>query len=259
MKKIILTTLLLAIIAIISPTNADAKTLKVATNAEFEPYEFIKNGKYVGFDIDLMSEIAKKIGAKVEYQNMEFDGVVGAVLSNTCDLSISGLTITPKRAKTVAFSIPYINAAQFIIIRTDDKTITGKTKAEIDKQIEGKKIGVVTGFTGQKYVTGEPTLNYKKIKGAKAVVFDNVSLAVSALRNKGIDLIVMDDVVAQKVSATAANKKHIKTIEIPLTVEKYAIAINKKNTALKADVDKALNTLIKDGTVKKLLAKWDIR
>ena len=250
-----------AALFISAPMMAEAAPLKlkVATNAEFEPYEFIKDGKFVGFDIDLMAQIAKKIGAEVTYQNMEFDGVVGAVLSGTCDLAASGLTITPKRAETVAFSVPYINAAQFLIVRTDEKSIVGTTKAALDKQLEGKKIGVVTGFTGQKYVEGDASLKYPKIKNAKSVVFDNVSLAVAALINKSIDVIVMDDVVAQKVSSVAANKKAIKTIEVPLTVEKYAIAINKKNTELKNKVDKALKELIADGTVKKLLAKWAIR
>lgn len=241
-------------------TAANAATkLKAATNAEFEPYEFLKDGKFAGFDIDLMGEIAKKIGAEVTYQNMEFDGVIGSVQSGTCDLAISGLTITPKRAETVAFSIPYINAAQFLIVRTDEKTITGKTKAELDKQLEGKKIGVVTGFTGQKYVEGDASLKYAKIKNAKPAVFDNVSLAVAALRNKSIDVIVMDDIVAQKVSAAPANSKAIKAVEVPLTVEKYAIAISKKNPELKAKIDKALKALLDDGTVKKLLAKWEIR
>ncbi len=251
----------LAVALVAAPMAADAASvkLKVATNAEFEPYEFIKDGKFVGFDIDLMSEIAKKIGAEVTYQNMEFDGVVGAVLSGTCDLAISGLTITPKRAETVAFSVPYINAAQFLIVRTDEKAINGSTKAKLDKQLEGKKIGVVTGFTGQKYVEGDASLKYAKIKNAKSAVFDNVSLAVAALRNKSIDVIVMDDVVAQKVCAVSSNKGAIKAIEVPLTVEKYAVAINKNNTDLKNKVDGAMKALIADGTVKKLLAKWEIR
>lgn len=252
--------LVLAAALVAAPMTAAASTkLKVATNAEFEPYEFIKDGKFVGFDIDLMAEIAKKIGAEVTYQNMEFDGVVGAVLSGTCDLAISGLTITPKRAETVAFSVPYINAAQFLIVRTDEKVINGNTKAKLDKQLEGKKIGVVTGFTGQKYVEGDASLKYAKIKNAKPVVFDNVSLAVAALRNKSINVIVMDDVVAQKVCSVDSNKNAIKAIEVPLTVEKYAIAINKKNTELKGKVDAAMKALIADGTVKKLLAKWEIR
>ena len=144
-------------------------------------------------------------------------------------------------------------------MRTDEKTITGKTKAALDKQLEGKKIGVVTGFTGQKYVEGDASLKYAKIKNAKPAVFDNVSLAVAALRNKSIDVIVMDDIVAQKVSAAPANSKAIKAVEVPLTVEKYAIAISKKNPELKAKIDKALKALLDDGTVKKLLAKWEIR
>lgn len=163
------------------------------------------------------------------------------------------------RAETRAASKPIrVDKSQKYVTLDFDNVEIG-VLVKFVSELTGKKIGVVTGFTGQKYVEGDASLKYPKIKNAKSVVFDNVSLAVAALINKSIDVIVMDDVVAQKVSSVAANKKAIKTIEVPLTVEKYAIAINKKNTELKNKVDKALKELIADGTVKKLLAKWEIR
>lgn len=238
--------------------TAFAAEFKVATNAEFEPFEFIKDGQYAGFDIELLNEICKKTGDTYKIHNMEFDGVVGSVVSKTCDLAVAGLTITPKRAETIAFSISYLDAAQYVIVNRKGN-INGKTKAELDKQLEGKKIGVVSGYIGEKYVTGDKSLLFPEIKGAKVFVFDNVTLAVADLKNGRIDAVIMDDIVSKQIASKPANKSLIKTIEVPLTVEQYAIGLNKKDTATKAKIDKALAELIEDGTVAKLLKKWGIR
>lgn len=260
MKFIVLTmAVVIGTILCGSAFAANKGAIKIATNAEFEPFEFIKDGKYAGFDVDLMNAISKKIGRDIVWNNMEFDGVVGSVVSGTCDLAAAALTITPARAKTVAFSVPYMEAAQFIIVRKDDTVMTGQSKKELRTQMKGKKIGVVTGYIGQKYVTGDKSLGFEKIEGAKPVIYDSVIFAVEALKNKAIDLIVMDDIVSMHIADTDSNKDKIKTIEIPLTVEKYALAMNKKNLELKTKIDGALTELIADGTVTNLLKKWEIR
>jgi len=265
MKKIIkkvMVTLVLTMTAAFILAGCGAKdenTLTVATNAEFEPYEFLEDGEYVGFDIDLLKMIADKMGKEVVYQNMDFDGVIGAVQSGTCDIAISGLTITPSRAKSVNFSTPYIQAAQYLIVNIDDEIFTGATKEELDAQLVGKKIGVCAGFTGEKYVVGDESLEYEAIADAEAVIFDNISFAVTALKNGSIDAIVMDDIPSMKVAASDENKNDIKTIEIALTVEEYAIAVQMDNADLKNEIDAAMQELIDDGSVADLLKKWEIR
>lgn len=261
MKKLMVLLFSMALVAgtLVGCGTEDSNTLKIATNAEFEPYEFMEDGEYVGFDIDLMQAIADKLGKEIEYQNMDFDGVVGAVQSGTCDIAISGLTVTPKRAESVNFSTAYIEAAQFLIVNAADDTFTGTTKEELEAQLAGKAIGVCAGFTGEKYVTGDESMGYAGIADAEVVVFDNISLAVTALKNGNIDAVVMDDLPSVNVASTDENKDAIKTIEVALTVEEYAIAVQKGNDELKAEIDTAMQELIDDGTVDTLLAKWDIR
>lgn len=261
MKKIIITLALTmaTTFILVGCGKKDSNLLKVATNAEFEPYEYMEDGEYVGFDIELLQMIAEKMGKEVVYQNMDFDGVIGAVQSGTCDIAISGLTITPSRAKSVAFSTPYINAAQYLIVNAGDEFFTGSTKDELDAQLVGKKIGVCAGFTGEKYVLGDESMGYDMIEEAQAVVFDNISLAVTALKNGSIDAIVMDDLPSIKVAESNENKDDIKTIEIALTVEEYAIAVQKNNIELKEKIDTAMKELIDDGSVENLLKKWGIR
>lgn len=232
--------------------------LTIATNAEFEPFEFMDGSDIVGFDIDLINEIAQIMGVQtVTLSNMEFDGVVAAVQSGTCQAAISGLTVTPKREQSVIFSIPYYSTTQVLITRADDAVFTGAAKEELDAQLAGKTIGVCAGFTGEAYVNGDADMGFAGIADANVKIFDNISLAVTALKNNSIDVIVMDSTVALNAAAASGNTD-IKVIDVVLTTENYAIAINKNDTALKAKIDEALQKVIDSGKLAELYTKWEI-
>lgn len=260
MKKIIALVLALAMLLCFAGCGEkeDANVLKVATNAEFEPFESLDaDGNYIGFDVDLINAIAEKIGYTVEFNNMEFDGVVAAVSSGSCDAAISGLTINAKRSESVDFSVPYYSgAAQILIVGAKDKEFTGKNKEDLDKQLVGKTIGVCSGYTGQKYVEGDSEWGFKAVEDAKVKIYENLSLAINDLKNNNVDVIVMDDAVAKE--AVAQNKDVAKVIDIPLTVEEYGIALQKGNTELKEKVDKAFNELVEEGKVDELLKKYEL-
>ena len=225
--------------------------LKVATNAEFDPWEYIENGEYVGADMDIMRAIADKL-------DMEFEAVLSALVSKTCDVAISGLTINQTREKQVDFSDPYYKTAQVLIVRSDDNVFTGTNKEELDAQLKNKKIGVCTGFTGQQYVEGDPNWPFEPIEGAEAVIYDNIALAVQGLKNKAVDVIIMDGPTAEGAAATDENKDAIRVINIPLTVERYAIGVQKGNTDLMNKVNGALKELQNEGKIAEILAKYDM-
>lgn len=258
MKKKILALVCLLLIAVPVLMTGCSKNekLTVATNAEFEPFELEKNGEIVGFDIDLINEIATKLGVEIELKNMEFDGIVAAIQSKTYRLAISGMTITPTREKSVLFSIPYYTTTQVLITKKDDTVFTGTTKEALDAQLVGKKIGVCSGFTGESYVKGDEDMGLAGIENATAVTYDNISLAVADLKSGNVDAIVMDKIVAK--NAAAANSNDIVVKDITLTTENYAIAINKDDADLKEKIDKALQELIDNGKIEELYEKWEI-
>jgi len=261
MKKLLALVLSLAMLLCFAGCGAektDDKVLKVATNAEFEPFESLDaDGNYVGFDIDLINAIAKKIGYTVEFDNMEFDAVLAAVTSGSCDIGLSGLTINAKRQKSVDFSVPYYSgAAQILIVGANDTYFTGTTKADLDKQLEGKNIGVCSGFTGQYYAQGDADWGFAGIKDANVKIYENVSLAIGDLKSGNIDAIIMDDSVAKE--AAAQNSTVAKVIDVALTVEEYGIALKKGNTELKKEIDSAFNELVDEGKVKELLEKYKL-
>lgn len=259
MKKFVALFCATAMLATFATGCKSNNNLKVATNAEFAPWESLdKEGNVIGADADIIQAVAEKMGMTVEFKNMEFDGVVASIPSGTCDIAISGLTINPGRLKSVDFSTPYhIGAAQILITKKDDTVFTGKTKEELDEQLKGKRIGVCTGFTGASYANGNEEWGFKKIENAKVSTFENVGLAIQDMKNGNIDVIIMDDTVAKKAVATEENKNDIKTVDVELTVEKYAIAIKKGNTELTEKINKALDELIKAGEIEKILKKWE--
>lgn len=101
-----------------SPENLKRKNGKliVATNAEFEPYEFIKDGECSGIDIDLSQAIADILDMDLEVDNIAFDSIITAVSSGKAQLGVSGMTVTEDRKKNVSFSMPYTTSTQVIIV-----------------------------------------------------------------------------------------------------------------------------------------------
>ena len=258
MKKIIAIALMAIMLIGCFAGCGSSKKLLVATNAEFAPFESLnEDGEIVGFDVDLIKAIAEKMGYEVQFENMEFDGVVAAVANGTTDLAISGLTITAGRAKTVNFSNAYYSgAAQILIVGKDDTYYTGTDKAALDAQLKGQNIGVCSGYTGEFYAKGDEDWGFTAIEGANVKIYENISLAIADLKEGNINAIIMDDSVAKE--AVAANASVAKVIDIALTVEEYGIAIDKTNPELKEKVDAALAELVEDGTVAKLLEKYEL-
>lgn len=91
--------------------------LVMATNAAFEPYEFIENEKIVGIDVDMAQAVCDILGYELEISDMEFDSIITAVQSGKADIGLAGMTVTEERLKNIDFTDPYTTATQVIIVR----------------------------------------------------------------------------------------------------------------------------------------------
>ncbi|MGN0664935.1 MAG: ABC transporter substrate-binding protein/permease [Huintestinicola sp.] len=116
----------------ISPEGIDRSngTLTMATNAAFEPYEFVKSGEIVGIDVDMANAVADILGMELVIQDIEFDSIITAVQSGKADMGVAGMTITEDRLKNVDFSEPYTLAKQVIIVRNGTSGVGGFISAE---------------------------------------------------------------------------------------------------------------------------------
>ena len=88
----------------------------VATNATFEPYEYMENGEVVGIDIDIAQAICDKLGLELQVDNIEFDAIITAVQSGRADIGIAGMTVTEDRLQSIDFTDTYATSTQVIIV-----------------------------------------------------------------------------------------------------------------------------------------------
>ncbi len=106
--------------------------LVVATNAAFAPFEYKDGNKFVGIDIEIMALVASELGMELVIEDMEFDSVVTSVGAHGVDVAAAGLTVNEKRKESVNFSTSYYNAAQVLIVKSDDTTFDAcKTADEV--------------------------------------------------------------------------------------------------------------------------------
>lgn len=212
----------------------------VGNSPDYPPFESIgDNGERVGFDIDLLKAIAKKMGVKIQWATMEFSVIVSAAQSGQIDLGFSGLSITDERRAQVLFSDPYVVSGQVIVTRKGSG-ITGAA------DLKGKKIAVQLGTTGEQQAD--------KIEGATVVKPESYNIAFMMLNNKAADAVIADISVADEF----IKRGEYERAGEPLSYEEFAAISRKGNDALVGEVNKALKALKEDGTLDALAKKWNI-
>ena len=218
-----------------------AGVMRVGTDATYPPFEYVddKTRKIDGFYIDLMTEICKDLGVKVEFVVVPFDGIISGLNSGKYDCLISAMTITPERARAVLFSEPYYDAGQSIAVALDDQDIKS-----ID-DLEGKRIGAQLGTTGE--------LLARKIKNATVRSFDNIGDAFRDLNNGNLDAIINDKPVSQRIIMARGKAKLVGPV---LSSEQYGIAMRNGEIRLKKTVDDALEQLKDRGVYSAINNKW---
>ena len=217
-------------------------SLKVATEPSFPPFQMMaKDGTgFQGFDIDIFNEIGKAVGLTIEFEGLPFDGIIPALQSRTIDASVSGITITPERARSITFSSPYFKAGLAIAVRE------GNTKITDLKSLEGKKIAVQIGTTG--------AFEAVKIPNANVTQFDSTVLALQELSNGKVDAVVNDAPVTL-YAIKDAGLTGIKVVGEQLTEEYYGIAMP-KDSPNQPIINFGLYRIVESGVYKAIYKKW---
>ena len=226
-------------------TEAAGGVLVMATNAEFEPWEYYEGSEIVGIDVEIAQAIADKLGMELEVEDMAFDSIIPAVTSGKASMGMAGMTVTEDRLKSVDFSDTYATGVQAIIVK-EGSDITSVD--DLFAEGASHKIGVQTGTTGDLYTTDD-------IEGAGLGTverFQKGADAVLALTQGKIDCVVIDNNPAK--SFVAANEG-LKILDTEYAVEDYAICLP-KNSPLTEKINTALAELTADGTIQKIIDKY---
>lgn len=211
----------------------------VATEGAFAPFNYFEGKQLTGFEVEIAEALAKKMNLNIEWKTLGFDALLAGLQQNRWDMVIASHGINEERAKAVTFAEPHYCTGGVIVSKE------GKVKTAAD--LAGKTVAVQTGTS---YLS-----NVEKVPGLKGMKnYPKDPEAMAALAAGRVDAWVTDKFVA-KESLRKTGKADLRIGDF-LFVERVAPAVAKGNTALAAEVGKALAALQADGTYAKISQKY---
>ena len=244
MKTIAYVLALVAAIGITGAGPALAQDLAWAADAEGgAPYTFPdprNPARITGFEVDLADALAARMGRKARFVQNQWDGLVPGLERGEYDIVINGLEITAERAEKINFSTPYFYSTLTITRRLDDGRI------ERAEDLRGLRVGVLKVTFAEKYIEN---LGNVKLRSYDSQVQPYIDLALDRL-----DAVVMDTPIALYYAAGP----QVKNIELTAARMTFGIGIRKNDTTLLGQINDALESMKRDGTLRRIFTDWGI-
>ncbi len=261
MKKPITIALVILLVSLVPLFSAGTKeeagipSYVFAANCAWPPLEFVdENGNIVGFEIDLVNEIAKVQNVTITVQNVAWDGIFAGLSNGAYDAIASGVSVTEERKKTMGFSTPIMTITQAILAPKGTQGLTSTSS------LSDKKVGVQLGTTGHIYLESY----IKENPSMKTIIkaYDEIGFAIEDMINGNLDAVVTDSVVASEY--VLSNPRYATRLQVSGSAsdlgdpEPIAIAMLKDNTALINLVNEGLAKIVASGKMEELQKKWNI-
>ena len=217
-------------------------TLRVGMDAAYPPFESLDaNNQIVGFDVDLANEIGRRIGVKMAFINMAYDGLFDALLIGQVDILVSGIVAAPELEGKARFSVPYFNAGETLVVKQ------GSGIVHIE-DIAGRRLAVEIGSGGD--VEGRKW--QRRLDEVSILRTQDTDSAITAVINGEADAALVDGVTA-RISVG----KHPELVLADNIVDTLmAAAVHPDSQILASQVDDVLKAMLTDGTVGRLIDKW---
>lgn len=244
----------------------DKGTLTVSTDPAYPPQSELNKdtGKYEGFDIDVATEIAKRLGVEIAWQAPAWETIISGSWNGRWDASVGSMTITPERAEVLSFTPPYYYTPAAIAVHKDNTSITDASG------LDGKKIGVCGGCTYDLYLqnklvisqdeTGKAVKIPSVVKDPTIVTSDTDSTSLQDLAlgdGRRLDAVVS---AGPTIQAAIDSGAPLKIVGEPLYYEPLSVAIDKSSqldsTGLVDRISEIVAEMHKDGTLSELSKKW---
>ena len=227
-----------------APAPAAVAKIVVGLDDNFPPMGFRnEKNELVGFDIDMAREAAKRLGVEVEFKPIDWSAKEAELSGKRVDALWNGLTITEKRKEQIAFTTPYLENHQIIVVTAQS---TVKTKADL----AGKVIGLQEGSSAVEAV--EKDAAGKSVKALKKFG-DNVT-ALMDLSAGRLDALVVDEVVGRYYTAKKPGEYVV--LEEHFGTEEYGVGVRKDDLELLGKLQKALDEMKKDGAAARISTQW---
>lgn len=227
------------LLACLSSACSKRDVLVIGTDATYPPFEYVdEQGRIRGVSVAMGEAIAQRLGKPVEFQNINFDGLIPALQTGRIDLIISSLTASEQRRQSIDFSIPYVKTGLAVLVAKD----SGVDSAE-DLKAPGRKLAVRIATTGEQWCR-------EHIPGAKLVALDTDAACVLEVVNGTADAWVYDQVSVMNYHAK--HPERTRALLAPLREEVWAVGLKKGRDDLKALVDEVIGRMKADGSFSRL-------
>ncbi|MBV0934508.1 transporter substrate-binding domain-containing protein [Marinobacterium weihaiense] len=225
-------------------TAAHADTLRVATDPSFVPFEMMDQatGEMIGFDMDILAEVAKRSGFEYDLSTMDFNGIIPALQTGNVDMALAGITITEAREEIVDFSNPYYDSGLRILVRANNQDVSSIS------DLEGAKVGTKIGSTSYNFLQAnlEQDENVTPYPGSSDMYM--------ALMSGAVDAVFYDAPNVGYFSSTRGQGR-TKTVGPLYEGQQYGIAL-KQGSPWLDEVNAALAGMKADGTYQSIYEKW---
>lgn len=215
----------------------------MCTDAPYEPFGYKdESGNWAGFDLDIMSAVARRYGLALDVAEQAADGIWLAPAAGTCDVAAAAITISADKEENAAFSDPYFDANQSLLVRTED----AETLIDLESAA-GKKIGVLAGSDGETYArdnAGSSTLQS----------FDDTEAMYLALESGNVDAVLHDYAINASRAARDGSKSAVSATFVTDVYLGFAVA--RDNVALQEALNESLNEFRATGVYDEIFGKY---
>jgi polar amino acid transport system substrate-binding protein len=227
----------------------ESGTIVVGTSADYPPYEYVdESGNFAGFDIELMTEIAKRLDVDLQWTDMPFDSLIAAVQEGKIDMSISCFNYSEERDEKVDFSDAYYTSEDAFLVAED---FTGTITNPEDIAIY--KIGVQSGTVQDEWVTTE-LVDAGLMEESNLSRYERVDQAAMDLQAGRIEVIVADSVPAQALMGQFGGFKIV--YEDMLYTGPINIVLPEGDSALQEEINSIITELQNEGFIDALAVKY---
>ena len=242
LKFVLILSSLAAYLVPVSAASTDEKALVVGANIGNVPWEFQDTaGELIGFEIDLVNEVAKRLDREIEVINIPFNGLFSAVQSSRIDIAISSITITEQRLASVSFAQPYYDSDQSLTIRSD-------SSIQSINDLQDEVVAVDTGSTGDIWASeNQQQYGFKEIRRYEGLAPAALDLQIGRVAG------YISDIPAMQYYTK--DKPELKVVERIATGGSYSMMF-RKDDELALSVNEIITTLKQEGLVNELHNKW---